>query len=59
MYPVTNIQIAKDTVILAEMLIFKHEFEFEEYITFEVAKMQNSDKFGMDHLVVDFSEISA
>ena len=29
-------------------LKFKHEFEGEEYITFEAAKLQNPDKFGRD-----------
>ena len=48
---VPNMQIAKVTVKVTEMLKFKHEFEGEEYITFEVAKMQNPDKFGRDYTV--------
>lgn len=48
---VPNMQIAKVTVKVAELLKFKHEFEGEEYITFEVAKMQNPDKFGRDYTV--------
>ena len=30
---------------------FKQEFEFQEYITFEFAKMQISGKFGRDYTV--------
>ena len=48
---VPNMTIAKCTVKVAEMLKFKHEYEGEEYITFEVAKMQNPDKFGRDYTV--------
>ena len=32
-------------------LKFKNEYEDEEYISFEVAKMQNPDKFGRDYTV--------
>ena len=46
---VPNMQIAKVTVKVSEMLKFKHEFEGEEYITFEVAKMQNPNKFRSDN----------
>lgn len=48
---VPNMQIAKCTVKVSELLKFKHEYEGEEYIRFEVAKMQNPDKFGRDYTV--------
>lgn len=48
---VPNMQIAKVTVKVEEMLKYKHEFEGEEYVTFEVAKMQNPDKFGREYTV--------
>jgi len=48
---VANMQITKVTLKVAELLKFKHEFEGEEYITFEVAKMQNPDKFGREYTV--------
>ena len=48
---VPNMQIAKCTVKVSEVLKFKREFEGEEYITFEVAKLQNPDKFGRDYTV--------
>jgi hypothetical protein len=48
---VPNMSIAKCTVKVSEMMKFIHEYEGEDYITFEVAKMQNSDKFGRDYTV--------
>lgn len=48
---VPNMQITKVTLKVAELLKFKHEFEGEEYISFEVAKMQNPDKFGREYTV--------
>ncbi len=42
---VPNMQIAKVTVKVSELLKFKHEFEGKEYIDSEVSKMQNPDKF--------------
>lgn len=46
---VENMEIVKVTLKVAEIEKFKHEFEGEEYITFEVAKMQQPDKFGRTH----------
>ena len=46
---VPNMTIAKCTVKVSEMLKFKHEFEGEEYITFEVAKMKQPDKFNRSY----------
>lgn len=48
---VPNMQIVKVTVKVAELLKFVHTYEDEGYVTFEVAKMQNPDKFGRDHTV--------
>jgi len=48
---VPNMEIAKCTVKVEELLKFKREFDGEEYITFEVAKMQSPDKFGRDYTV--------
>lgn len=41
--------IAKVTLKVEEILKFKHEFEGQDYITLEVAKMQQTDKFGRTH----------
>lgn len=46
---VENIDIVKVTLKVEEVMKFKHEFEGNEYITFEVAKMQDVDKFGRTH----------
>lgn len=48
---VKGMEIVKVTVNVSEMLKYKHEFEGEEYVTFEVAKMQNPDKFGREYTV--------
>ena len=48
---VPNMTIAKCTVKVSEMLKFKHEYEGEEYITFEVAKMKQPDKFNRSYTV--------
>lgn len=48
---VKGMEIVKVTVNVAEMLKYKHEFEGAEYVTFEVAKMQNPDKFGREYTV--------
>ena len=41
--------IVKVTLKVEEVLKHKHEFEGNEYITLEVAKMQQPDKFGRTH----------
>ena len=46
---VPNMQITKVTLKVAELLKFKHEFEGNEYITFEVAKMQKADNYNRSH----------
>jgi phage protein D len=48
---VKGMEIVKVTLPIAELLKYKHEFEGEEYVTFEVAKMQNPDKFGREYTV--------
>jgi hypothetical protein len=50
-FQVENMQIAKVTVKVEDLL--KHTFEYEgvEYCRFEVAKMQKPDKFGRDYTV--------
>ena len=46
---VENMDIVKVTLKVEEIQKFKHEFEGQEYITLEVAKMQQADKFGRTH----------
>jgi len=48
---VPNMQIAKVTLKVSELLKFKHKYEGEDYISFEVAKLQSTDKFGKDFTV--------
>lgn len=48
---VPDLSIVKVTVKVSELLKFVHDFEGEQYCTFEVAKMQQPDKFGRDHTV--------
>jgi asparagine synthetase A len=46
-----NLEIVKVTVKVEEALKFKHEFNGEEYLTFEVAKLREPDKFDRTHTV--------
>ena len=46
---VENMDIVKVTLKVEEILRFKHEFEGQDYITLELAKMQQPDKFGRSH----------
>ena len=46
-----NLEIVKDTVKVEEALKFKHEFNGEEYLTFDVAKLREPDKFDRTHTV--------
>ncbi len=48
---VPNLPIVKVTVKVSELLKHKYTFEDEEYVTFEVAKMLNRDKFDRSHTV--------
>jgi hypothetical protein len=44
-----TLDLVKVTLRMDEVLKHKHEYEGEEYITFEVAKLQDPDKFGRTH----------
>ena len=46
-----NLEIVKVTVKVEEALKFKHEFNGEEYLTFEVARLREPDKFDRTHTV--------
>ena len=46
---VENMDIVKVTLKVQDILKHKHDFEGKEYITFEVAKMQQPDKFDRTH----------
>lgn len=46
---VENMEIVKVTLKVEELLKHKHEFKGEEYVTLEVAKMQQPDKFDRTH----------
>ena len=46
---VENMDIVKVFLKVEEILKHKHEFEGNEYITLEVARMQQLDKFGRSH----------
>ena len=48
---VPNMQIIRVSLNLARIQEYKHEYEGEEYISFEVAKMQNPDNYGRTHTV--------
>jgi hypothetical protein len=48
---VENLPIAKCTVKVAELLKFAHQYDGEDYVSFEVAKMKQPDQFGRDYTV--------
>ncbi|RIJ46307.1 hypothetical protein D1614_19065 [Maribellus luteus] len=48
---VPNLSIIKVTVKVKELLSQVHEFEGTQYCSFEVAKLQEPDKFGRDYTV--------
>lgn len=48
---VANMSIAKCTVKVSELLKFVHDYNGDDYVTFEVAKMKEPDKFGRDYTV--------
>ncbi len=43
------LDIVKVTLKVDEVLKHKHEYDGNEYITFEVAKMKQPDNFGRSH----------
>jgi hypothetical protein len=46
---VENMEIVKVTLKVEEILKHKHEYDGNEYLTFEVAKMKQADNFGRTH----------
>lgn len=44
-----KLDIVKVTLKVSEVLKHKHEYEGEEYITFEVARMQKPDDYERTH----------
>jgi len=46
---VENMDIVKVTLKVDELLKHKHEYKGEEYVTIEVARMQQPDKFDRTH----------
>jgi hypothetical protein len=45
------LNLVKVTLKVDELLKYQHEYEGGMSISFEVAKMQNTDKFGRTHTV--------
>ncbi len=45
------LQIVKVTLKVAELMNFVYEYEGEDYVTIEIAKMQKPDMYGKDHTV--------
>ena len=46
-----TLNLVKITLKAEELLKYQHDYEGEMYISFEMAKMQNPDKFGRTHTV--------
>lgn len=46
---VAGMDIVKVTLKVEELLKVTHEFQGVEYLTFELAKMQNTDDYGRTH----------
>jgi len=46
-----TLNIVKITLNVAEVLKYQHKWEGEQYITFEVAAMQQPDRYGRTHTV--------
>lgn len=46
-----KLNIVKVTLNIAEVLKYQHKWEGEQYITFEVAAMQQPDRYGRTHTV--------
>lgn len=44
-----ELEIVKVTLKVSEVLQHKHEYEGEEYLTFELAKMQKPDDYKRTH----------
>lgn len=48
---IADMQIVKISCRIQEIIKNAHEYNGEEWITFEVSKLQNPDKFGNTHTV--------
>lgn len=46
-----SLDIVTVTVEISELEKFQHEYKGTNYVTFEVAKLKNPDKFGRTHTV--------
>lgn len=46
---VAGMEIVKVTLKVEDLLKVTHEFQGVEYLTFELAKMQNADDYGRTH----------
>lgn len=46
---VENMDIVRLSLKVEEVLKHKHEYAGDDYITFEVAKLQQPDRFGRSH----------
>lgn len=44
-----TLNLVRVTLKVEELLKFQHEYEGDQYVTFEVAQMQQPDKFGRTH----------
>ena len=44
-----SLDLVKVTLKMDEVQKHQHEFEGEKYLTFELAKLQQTDKFGRTH----------
>jgi hypothetical protein len=44
-----NLQIVRISCKIADLVKLAHNYNGEDYITFEVAKLQNPDNFGHSH----------
>jgi hypothetical protein len=48
---VEGLQIVKVTLKVEDLLKFKHQYDGTEFVSFEVAKLKETDKFGHDYTV--------
>jgi len=48
---VEGLEIIKVNLKIADLVKFAHKYNDEDYISLEIAKLQNPDKFGHDYTV--------
>ena len=48
---INGMQIVRISLKVEDILKFAHEYKGEQFLTFEVAKLQNPDSFGNDYTV--------